>query len=199
MTQRRVVCDTDLADGGQVRQENRQRRLDLVEQSRNLVGGAGSRVQYRAQVAVVLHDLPGHCIETSRPGAQVVGALRLRVEQWGAVLNEGTGAVGRRVGVGGDARPRVQQGANVVTRTVERLERLVQQAGQLFFGHAADERVELVEHRADLERDGGVVALDHRTVCEEWRSGAPGYQVDVLLSDSRHAANVGLHVSRYLR
>ena len=171
-----------------------QGRLQLFEQPGCFLKGVWPGLQDGAHVGVVADDLSGDGVELARPRPQRIDALGLRVEQRRAVLDQRSRPVGRRVGVGGDPRPGIEQRSDVVSGAVEGLERLVEQVGEPVLRHAADECTELIEDGTHLLWDGRVLASDERAVCQERRPVAQGNQVDVLFSHRGNAAYVGLHV-----
>ena len=94
-----MVGHADLADRGEVGEQHRQRRFDLVEQPRRLVEGPWPVLQQGAELWVVVRQLPGDAGQATRPRSDRVGGLGLRVEERPGVFGQGSGAVGDAVEV----------------------------------------------------------------------------------------------------
>src|SRR3984893_66364 len=107
--QRRVVGDENLTERGEVRQQHRYGRLHLREKPRNLLCEAGSLLQDRTHLRVVLSDLLGHTRQTAGPSPNRVSGLGLRIQKRPTVIDQRLRLAGYLVQVIGDLGRRVEQ------------------------------------------------------------------------------------------
>ena len=194
-----MIRHGNLSHRGEVGQQHRQCRLDLIEQGRGLVRCAGPVRQDGPPLRIVGVQLPGDTGQAPRPGPDGVGGGELTVQQRAAVLDQRAGLIGGPLEVGGQPRRRLRQRAQIVRGAVKRLEGLVEQVGYPFLRNALQQGVHPVEHRADRLRNRGVLRRDHRAVLQVGPGVGLRHQVHVLLADRRHTEYPGLQVGGHLR
>jgi hypothetical protein len=88
----------------------------------------------------------------------------LAIEQWSAVVDQGSGLVGNGVDVADQLRRRIHERTKVIAGVLEPTVGLVEQGTNLVLGHAANEGADLIEHGSNGLGDGGVGHGDDRSV-----------------------------------
>ena len=89
-----MIGHSDLTDGGEVGQQNRQGWFHFVKQPRDLLFEAGSAMEQGAEFRIVGDDLVGGAGEAVRPGPDRIGGFGLRVHDRDGVIDQGAGMAG---------------------------------------------------------------------------------------------------------
>ena len=194
---RLVVDDADPAQVGQAGRQRREGRADTGERGVGLVGRARRDRQRRAQLRVGLAHLGGEPRQPVGQRLDVVAGANLGLQERAGLIDQlrdlrvvGVGLVHQQPG-------RLDQPGQLGTGSVGRVERLVQQLAQPGVADAVDQRLRLLQQVGDVLADPGVVPIDPRSVVQLGRCRtARRHQVDVLLTDGRHALHGGGDVRR---
>ncbi len=200
---RRVVGDQHLTDRGEVRQQDRQGRLHLVQQRRNLLRDAGSRLQDRRGTAGrCCASCVGDAGQAARPGPDRVAGLRPANPAAAQCHRSGPGVWSEtplRSPVSFDA----ESSSDWKSRpgAVERLERLVEQVARSCPSGCCP--TSLLTWSSIGPTACGIVGCPSPGSPNRppgtARTSVRGTQIDVLLADRGDAAHLRLQVGGNLR
>ncbi len=186
----RQVARDHLVDGDQVAEQDRQRRLEVLQQGVHLTRGPRRPLEHLPQIPVAAAQGLGEGAEVVGEAADVLLLAALGAEHRQPAAQQAHGLVGVGRGLPHERRPAVEQRLQLATGVAEHLAELLDDHLQALAVDRAHEVVHVDQQVALVDRQRRLVALEHRAVLRVRRLLVARLEVEVLLTHRRQVVHV---------